>query len=197
MRRCDLPERAVETLMASWAPGSQENYDSKWRVFSRWCGDNGRDPYLPQASSLLSFLQFKFEENLQHSTIRGYATAIGVVWRQLSGKEFDSDDLVSRFLAGVAKSRPAAPKYEEFPDLAPLLDYVSHLDSSTRRVDARCKAVVLLKIVTMARAADMARWLADSIEILDTGELRITGQKTKNVSDRQTLFTVRPLPSDR
>lgn len=196
MRRHNLPEAAVDTLMASWAQGSQDNYDSKWNVFFRWCHNSGLEPLHPEISTLLSFLQAKFEENLQHSTIRGYATAIGVIWRHLSGKEVFSDDLVSRFLSGVAKARPAAPKYEEFPDLEPLLAYVSRLDSATRRVDARCKAIVLLKIVTMARAADMARWLADSVEILDTGELRITGHKTKNVADRQTFFTVQPLPSD-
>ena len=113
-RRCGLSGAAADTLMASWAAGSQDNYDSKWKIFSRWCSESGRDPLLPEVATLLAFLQSKFEDSLQHSTIRGYATAIGLVWRHWSGKEIDSDDLVSRFLSGVAKSRPAAPKYEEF-----------------------------------------------------------------------------------
>lgn len=144
----------------------------------------------------MNFLQSRFEEGLQHSTIRGYCSAIGAVWKYACKSDASEDDLIGKFLAGVAKQRPAAPKYDSFPDLSPLLEYLSRLDK-TRRVDMRCKAIVLLKIVTLARSADMARWLADSVQFANSGELYIVMAKAKNIQEQQTRLTIRPLEGNK
>lgn len=194
--RGNLAHGVVETILASWAPGSREAYDSKWRVFREWCRVRSIDPLQPDASLLLNFLQSRFEDGLQHSTIRGYCSAIGAIWKYACNSGVGEDNLIGKFLAGIAKQRPAAPKYDTFPDLSPLLEYLLHLDK-TRRVDARCKAIVLLKIVTLARSADMARWLASSVQFMDSGELHLVMAQAKNIQEQQTKLVVRPLESNK
>ncbi len=94
----------VETILHSRAPSTRKLYALKWKVFTSWCSDCQLDP----VGTVLEFLQDRFTAGLTPSTLKVYVVAISAYHIPLGGMSLGRDPLVSRFLRGTLRLRPAA-----------------------------------------------------------------------------------------
>ncbi|CAM4711693.1 unnamed protein product [Leuciscus chuanchicus] len=102
-----LSTEVVETILQSRAPSTRKLYALKWRVFTSWCSDRRLDPVNCPIGTVLEFLQDRFTAGLTPSTLKVYVAAIGAYHILLSGMSVGKDPLVSRFLRGTWRLRPA------------------------------------------------------------------------------------------
>ena len=64
-------------IAASHRLSTQSVYDSKWRIFTKWCRDTGHDPFSTSTPVLADFLAFFFTaKGFAPTTIAGYRTTI-------------------------------------------------------------------------------------------------------------------------
>ncbi|XDV38776.1 hypothetical protein PO909_008118 [Leuciscus waleckii] len=102
-----LSTEVVETILQSRAPSTRKLYALKWRVFTSWCSDRRLDPVHCPIGTVLEFLQERFTAGLTPSTLKVYVAAIGAYHIPLGGMSVGKDPLVSRFLRGTWRLRPA------------------------------------------------------------------------------------------
>ncbi len=82
-------------------------YQSKWAVFSAWCGDRETDPLQASSRVVADFLLEKFEKGLAPSTLEGYRTAIAKTLVHLSGVDLGSDKDLSSLLNNFKLTKPS------------------------------------------------------------------------------------------
>ncbi len=103
-----LSTEVVETILHSRAPSTRKLYALKWKVFASWCSNHQLDPVNCPVGTVLEFLQDRFTAGLAPSTLKVYVVAISAYHIPLGGMSMGNDPLVSRFLRGMLRLRPAA-----------------------------------------------------------------------------------------
>ncbi len=120
-----LSNEAVETIFYSRAPSTRKLYALKWKVFTSWCSDRQLDPVNYPVGTVLEFLQDRFTAGLTTSTLKVYVAAISAYHIPLGGMSLGRDPLVSRFLHGTLRLRPADRTRVPTWDLAIVLQGLS------------------------------------------------------------------------
>ena len=80
---------------------------SKWGEFSHWCSGQHLYPHATTVVDVCEFLQFKFNEGLQHQTIKGYVAAIQASHKQFQESSLGKMPQIGAFLWGVFRLRPS------------------------------------------------------------------------------------------
>ncbi len=120
-----LSTEVVETILHSRAPSTRKHYTLKLRVFTSRCSDHQLDPVNCPVGKVLEFLQERFTAGLALSTLKVYVVAISAYHIPLGGMSLGKDPLVSRFLHGTLRLRPAARSRVPTWDLAIVLQGLS------------------------------------------------------------------------
>ncbi len=102
-----LSTEVVENILHSRAPFTRKLYALKWKVFTSWCSDHQLDPVNCPVGTVLKFLQDRSTAGLTPSTLKVYVAAISAYHISLGGMSLGRDPLVSRFLRGTLRLRPA------------------------------------------------------------------------------------------
>ncbi len=158
---CDDTDVAevVETILHSRAPSMRKLYALKWKVFTSWCSDHQVDPVNCPVGTVLEFLQDRFTAGLAPSTLKVYVAAISAYHITLGGMSMGKDPLVSRFLRGTLRLRPAARTRVLTWDLAIVLQGLSLAPfEPLEEVPAKfltLKALFLLAISSLKRIGDL------------------------------------------
>ncbi len=158
---CDDTDVAevVETILHSRAPSMRKLYALKWKVFTSWCSDHQVDPVNCPVGTVLEFLQDRFTAGLAPSTLKVYVVAISAYHITLGGMSMGKDPLVSRFLRGTLRLRPAARTRVLTWDLAIVLQGLSLAPfEPLEEVPAKfltLKALFLLAISSLKRIGDL------------------------------------------
>jgi len=98
-------------------------YDSKWRIFSDWCQQQGLDPFSLQTSAIADFLNFLFtEKKFAATTIAGYRTAICQTLEKVSGSRPMGEHLLSSLISQSETERPRPSRSVPEWDLALVLN---------------------------------------------------------------------------
>ncbi len=103
-----LSTEVVETILPFRAPSTRKLYAFKWRVFTSKCSDHQRDPVNCPVGTMLEFLQERFIAELAPPTLKVYVAAISAYHIPLGGMYLGKDPLVSCFLCGTLRLKPAA-----------------------------------------------------------------------------------------
>ena len=156
-----LTEEVIATIQGARALSTRTLYDSRWRVFHKWCLEQspGSDPFQAPIGEVLRFLQTRLDEGLTHSTIKVWLASISACHLGYDGKRASEHPLVKPFMRGVqrlrATPRPLFPSW----DLAVVLDGLCKtpfepLESADLRV-LSLKTVLLLALTTAKRVSDL------------------------------------------
>ncbi len=154
-----LSTEVVETILRSRAPSTRKLYALKWRVFTSWCSDHQRDPVNCPVVTVLEFLQERFTAGLALPTLMVYVEAISAYHIPLGVMSLGKDPLVSRFLRGTLRLRPAACTRVPTRDLAIVLQGISlaplePLDEVPAKF-LTLKALFLLAISSLKRIGNL------------------------------------------
>ncbi len=138
-----LSAEVFETILHSRAPSTRKRYALKWKVFTSWCSDHQLDPVNCPVGTVLESLQDRFTAGQTPSTLKVYVAAISAYHIPLGGMSMGKDPLVSRFLCGTLRLRPAACTRVPTWDLAIVLQGFSLAPfKPLKEVPAKLKSVV-------------------------------------------------------
>ena len=102
----DLDEAVRRTVECARAPSTRRLYSAKWGVFASWCRSRGHDPQTCAVVIVLRFLQFLFQRERAHSTLKVYVAAISAGRGALGVASVGRDPRVAQFLKGARRLRP-------------------------------------------------------------------------------------------
>jgi hypothetical protein len=180
-----LDEEAIATLSEQWCAGTRKSYDSKIKRFEAFCTKHGTSAVDATPVVVVNFLQ-ECARTVQPATIDTYATAVVAFLTRIAPGWSDPSDLIGQFRRAIGKTNPRPERRSErLPSLRPLFTLLEGNRQAERRDVCRARALVLLKLVTLARAVDMSYWLTASIVVTDT-TLRVTAERTKGRSVAHT-----------
>ncbi len=154
-----LSTEFVEAILHSRAPSTRKLYALKWKVFTSRCSYRQLDPVNCPFETLLEFLQDRFTAGLTPSTLKVYVAAISAYHIPLGGMSLRKDPLVSCFLRGTLRLRPAARTRVPTWDLAIVLQGLSMASfEPLEEVPPKfltLKALFLLSISSLKRIEDL------------------------------------------
>ena len=92
----------------SIADSTYKQYNSALKFWWDFCLRFRIDPYNPTETDILDCLTAKFKEGAAYGTINSFRAAIAL----LSDNKYSDSILLHRFVKGVYRLRPTAPRYE-------------------------------------------------------------------------------------
>lgn len=93
------------------------------RQWSCFCREEGVQCLEPTQKTLLQFLVKRFNNRASYGTLNAYRSAILLISKDRIG----NNSIISRFLKGVYRLRPATPKYAFTWDVQRVLEYLKRL----------------------------------------------------------------------
>ena len=152
-----LSINVVDIIENSLSDGTKKQYSPVLRNWFEHCKSAKIDFESASINDGLSFLAKLFNEsNNGYSTLNNARSALSLVipCRGLSGT-FGEHPLVTRFMTGVFKLRPALPRYTATYDADNVIAYLDKMPSSSLRDQTR-KLAVLLNILSAQRSQTIA-----------------------------------------
>lgn len=148
-----------QTVLSARASSTRQQYENRWRLFSRWCSAHDEDPVSCSVPTILNFLQSLLDEGRSPSTIKVYVAAISCYHTRIDGCTVGSHNLVSLFLRGARRLRPPSVPRAPVWDLPLVLDALcSPPFEPLAQVDLKwlsCKTAFLLAIVSAKRVGEL------------------------------------------
>ncbi|XP_038059669.1 uncharacterized protein LOC119730724 isoform X1 [Patiria miniata] len=169
-----LSQTVSATILASWRPQSNAQYNSAWRRWASWCLQRKLDPVHTPVADFLEFLQQLFDEGLSYRTINGYRSAISSAHCLIDNLPMGQHRLVKRFFKGIFGLRPPRPKYNSTWDVGKVLRFIKSLPDN-RRLSLRqltLKLAMLLALVTASRRASLTAIDVDNMTRSSDGKYR-------------------------
>lgn len=102
---CDM--NVKNTILNSRAPSTRNMYACRWKLFTEWCTQRRVIPEQCSVPLVLGFVQSLLENNRAPSTLRVYVATISAQHAFVNGQPLGSHNLVTRFLKGAQRLRPA------------------------------------------------------------------------------------------
>ncbi len=151
-----LPVKVQES--SARAPATRKLYTSKWGVFESWCLSRAIDPVNCPVGPVLEFLQERMTAGAAATTLRVYVAAIAAR-RELDEIPLGRHRLVSAFMHGVRRLRPARPTAVPSWDLSVVLEGLvtapfEPLESASEWI-LTLKVVLLLALTSLKRVGDL------------------------------------------
>ena len=155
--------REVSERVAKGGRGDSTHriYDSKWNIFSIWCGERGHDPLTLSVARVADFFIHLFHEGKAPVTIEGYRSAIDSVWLPSSGRTLQGNIVIRELIANFKVERPRAVNTVPKWDLNLVLRFLRDRPEFHPKNIARChkyfaqKTVFLVLLATAKRCQDV------------------------------------------
>ncbi len=153
-----LPVEVQETIASARAPTTRKLYSSKWGVFESWCLARAIDSVNCPVGPVLEFLQERLTAGVAATTLRFYVVAIAAR-RELDEIPLGKHRMVSAFMRGVRRLRPAHPMAVPSWDLSVVLEGLvtapfEPLESAPERI-LTLKVPLLLALTSLKRVGDL------------------------------------------
>lgn len=158
-QKIGFSENTRKLLRAARRPGTQKDYDSKFRMFHSWCCAREIDPDNPALVHVADFLTHLYHKGLQYKTISGYRSMLSAVLPQVDNHKVGQHPYVILLLKGVFNSRPPSVRLLPEWDLLKVLDSLQKkpfepLHKAQLKV-VTLKTVFLMAITTFRRCGDL------------------------------------------
>lgn len=146
----------VAHLKKSRANSTNENYESKWKLFAAYA-HNKFDTSTTTPAQLAEFLTFLFEKRgVQPTTIKGYRAAIGHVLRLANGYDPGEDDIIRLLMKSFDRQRPVKSRKVPTWDVALVLNQLKQKENQELTfAELQAKAIFLLALATGARRSEL------------------------------------------
>lgn len=165
MEMIGLDADTAATMAAPKRHKTGVNYDSSFRLFSRWCEDKGHDPHTHNIANLMNYLGWMSRQQ-QYSSIRSlhaHRSAISSTWSQLHPNIPAAGDntLVAKLLERLKDTLLTPPPTPQSWRVDKVLTYLATIDeTSASLLDITRKLVSLIILGSGWRpASDMGRIL--------------------------------------
>ena len=161
LRARGFSEDVIGTMLASRAKSTTAAYNAKWKIFKRWCRRQHLDSHATTVAQICQFMQFRFDEGLQYSTIKGDVAAIAAYHRrfQRARRSLGRDTAIKAFLRGGFWLRPPVKEIVPKWELSLVLQALNEAPFEPARNASlqawTMKTVFLLAITSAARVGEL------------------------------------------
>lgn len=135
-----------------------------------FCSGQQIDPYDPPLGKFLDFLVTLYDKGLKYSTLNTARSAISAIVVLANNQTLGSHPLVSRFMKGIFKNIPSAPKYKTTWDAQIMLNYLSGLPDITgiNLKSLTFKLLMLIALVSAQRGQSLHMLDISFMKVVDT-----------------------------
>lgn len=168
------PIEAVDVIISSLSKSTIKIYNSSLKSWWEFCAASNLDPYFPSVESVLKHLTARYHAGVGYSSINTSRSAISLLSPRLD-RPLGQDPLVSRFVKGIGKIKPPAPKYNCTWDPQLVLDYLETLEPlATLSLESlTLKLVGLLALATGQRVQTLQSIDINSISGIGSSSVKI------------------------
>ena len=107
----------MDVLLRSLADSTIKQYNSALRKWLKFCTSQMADPYNPDETDVLDFLNTLVKEGSSYGTINNARSAVVLIAKN----KLSDSCLISRFMKGVFRLNPGKTKYDDTWDVSPVL----------------------------------------------------------------------------
>lgn len=186
-----MSSRSIDIILASLAESTYKQYDSCIRSWIEFCNKNKCDYFNSSVATIIDFLTMIFDRGAKYGTINSYKSALALILGSIV-----SDPQIQRFMKGVYRLRPTAPKYSLTWNPNTVLTYLANKwpNESLDLVNITRKTVTLLALVTAHRVQTLSLINLNNIHIYDNDEIIIKIPDLIKSSKVNSLQPVLKLP---
>lgn len=180
--------KSIDIILASLSKNTYKQYDGCIKAWLGYCKKNHVDYLEASVPTVIDFLTQVFQNGAKYGTINTYKSALSLLLGSMS-----NDDRLKRFMKGVFRLRPPAPRYDSTWDTNVVLNYLSQkwpndcLDLKTLTM----KTLSLLALVTAHRVQTFSKIKLSNISIIQETKIIIKIPdhiKTSKVNSFQPLL---------
>ena len=149
--------KATNIILQSWSTGTQKQYAPYIKKWHDFCSKWKVNPYNPPLNTVLDFLVSLHEQGLSYTTINTARSALSAIILPTDNVNIGSHPIVSRFMKGIFKNNPPAPRYRTTWDVSPVLSYLSSLPkpNQSSMKSLTLKLVMLVALVSAQRGQSL------------------------------------------
>lgn len=171
-------------MLNSLSSSTLKQYDSSFKLWWLFCRQNNIDFYQASVPFVLKFLTDRFEAGASYGTVNCTRSALSLI----IGPRIGEDDRIKRFIKGVFRLKPPAPKYNVTWDPAIVLNYLKGLypNEVISLEKLTHKLVTLLALTTGHRVQTLSLIKIKNIQFTDEGVqifipdlIKTSGKNTK------------------
>uniref|UniRef100_A0A146MI88 Tyr recombinase domain-containing protein n=1 Tax=Lygus hesperus TaxID=30085 RepID=A0A146MI88_LYGHE len=177
--------------MRSISDATIKQYSVSYKRWGLFCQEKVLDPWDPTPSSMVAFFQHVMDSsNISYNSINSYRAALSLIARSQVG----CDPLVSRFLKGVARLRPPAPRYNITWNPYTVLDFLDREFSEIGELSKKLVTLFLLatghrlQTIHLIRMGEISFSATSGVRIKITDPIKCSGPNKK-----QPLISIPPL----
>ena len=154
-----ISSKATNIILQSWSSGTQKEYSPYIKKWHDFCSKLKVNPYNPPLNTALDFLVSLHEHGLSYTTINTARSALLAIILPTDNVNIGSHPIVSRFMKGIFKNNPPAPRYHTTWDVSPVLSYLSSLPKPNQYQSSlkslTLKLVMLVALVSAQRGQNL------------------------------------------
>lgn len=161
-----LQSDTIDIITSSLSKNSLKQYNVTLKKWWFFCSTRDKDPFNFDIPFILEFLTNIFNSGVSYSSLNTYRSALALIF----GKRFSENDIVTRFLKGVFRSRPSFPKYQTTWDPNVVLIYLTRFfpNEEISLLQITKKAAVLLALSTGQRVQTLSLIRLCNVQISDS-----------------------------
>ena len=163
-----FPEEVTNVLLASWSLSTKKRYKGPWRAWSNWCSSRGLCPFSAPVTDVLTFLtETVTNQPLEYRTLAVYKSAISQGHLPVGQTKLGDLPVVSRFMKGIFRLKPPAPRLSSTWDVKRLLEFLTTLDppAGLTLKMLSLKLAALLALTSSARAHELIKLDLDFVSV--------------------------------
>lgn len=146
-------------LDKSVTKSSAKVYDSRWKLFIKWCGEHKIDHTKISLPQVAEFFLYLFKEGKAVQTIKGYRSAIASVLKLTTGVDISTDEVIGRLISSFEHQRPQLkfnfPKWDLRLVLGALIEPPFEPLQSASNKMLTFKTVFLITLASGARRSEI------------------------------------------
>lgn len=158
-------------MLSSLTDSSVRQYNSGLKKWWNFCIGSNTDPFKGTAQDVLVFLTRQFHKGASYSSLNCYRSAVAIIL----GSGLAQNDMITRFFKGVARLRPAEPRYDSTWDPRIVLTFLSkwYPNEELPLKELTLKLVTLMALVTGHRMQTLSLIDIRNIRHIDENVIEI------------------------
>jgi len=125
-----LEDEVIKTRIAACNDKTFSQYYTYWLRWIRFCNQKNVSYKECNLVHILSFLHSLYKQNLGYQAINTARSALSLHLGRIGGVTVGNHELCTRFMRGILRLRPSAPRYSVIWDPSVVHDKLSQLDDN-------------------------------------------------------------------
>ena len=154
-----VSKQASDLLSAAWRDGTKSAYNSCWKHWASWCGQQQVDLFCAPVETIANFLSSLLLNGYEYRSINSYSSAISAFHLEIKGRKVGQLQLIKQIMKGAFNSRPPMPRYQQTWDVDKVLNHLSSLgdNKNLSLKQLSQKTLILMALASAGRVSELQK----------------------------------------